>query len=455
MTKQMHLAGFLIASQLTHSHAQWRHPRNENGFLSAEFYQDIARTLERGKFDYVFFADVLTVQSRYGRGIEESLSRGTQSVASIDPAYAVAVMSAVTQHLGLGITRSTTYFAPYDIARTFATLDHLTKGRIAWNVVTSHAKGEAQNFGYEEHIDHEERYERAEEYLELAYKLWSSWDDDALVVDKASGLFADPNKVRHIDHAGRWFKSRGPLTVPRGPQDRPVIMQAGSSSRGKEFAARWAEVIFEIDPTPEGRKAYYDDLKGRMQKYGRQPDELKIFPSVIPFVGETESIAREKQAYHNELCDPISGLICLSSHFDHDFSIYPLDEPVQNLKVPGVQGLFDVAYRLSQKFKLTLRDIGRLYAEGVLLPQIVGTPSQIADQLEAWFNNGEGDGFIISPAYLPGAFEEFVSMVVPELQRRGLHRKEYTAKTLRGHLGLGRASLTPAPRLTAPGLAAE
>jgi FMN-dependent oxidoreductase (nitrilotriacetate monooxygenase family) len=446
MAKQFHLAGFLIASQLTHSHAQWRHPHDENGFLSATFYQDIARTLERGKFDYVFFADVLTVPSRYGKGISESLSRGTQGVASIDPAYAVAIMSTVTEHLGLGITRSATYYAPYDIARTFATLDHLTKGRIAWNVVTSHSASEAHNFGFDQHLAHDERYERAEEYLELAYKLWGSWDDDALVANKESGLFADPAKVRHIDHSGQWFKSRGPLSVPRGPQDRPVIMQAGSSNRGKEFAARWAEVIFEIDPTSEGRKAYYDDLKSRLVRYGRHPDDLKIFPSLIPFVGETESIAREKQAYHNELADPISGLICLSGHFDHDFSIYPLDEPVQNLKVPGVQGLFDVAYRLSQTYGLTLRDVGKLYAQGVLLPQIVGTPSQIADELESWFSNGEGDGFIISPAYLPGAFEEFVSLVVPELQRRGLHRKEYGAKTLRGHLGLGRASLTPPPR---------
>ena len=309
MTRQLHLAGFLIASQLTHSHAQWKHPRNQTGFLTAEFYQDIARTLELGKFDYVFFADVLASPSRFGKGLPDSVARGIQGVASLDPAYVVATIAAVTQYIGLGVTRSTTYYAPYDIARTFATLDHLTKGRIAWNVVTSHATSEAQNFGYEEHVDHELRYERAEEYLELAYKLWGSWDDDALVVDKESGLFADPNKVRHINHVGQWYNSKGPLSVPRSPQDRPVIMQAGSSNRGKEFAARWAEVIFEIDPTSEGRKAYYDDVKGRMAKYGRDPDELKIFPSLIPFVGETESIAREKQAYHNELADPIDETV--------------------------------------------------------------------------------------------------------------------------------------------------
>jgi FMN-dependent oxidoreductase (nitrilotriacetate monooxygenase family) len=446
MAKQLHLAGFLIASHLTHSLGQWRHPRNVLDYLQPEFYQDIARTLERGKFDYVFFADALHLPGRYGAGIADSLQRGVQGVAALDPSYVVAVMAAATTHLGLGITRSTTYFSPYDIARTFSTLDHLTKGRIAWNVVTSHSHAEAQNFGLEEHLEHETRYDRAEEFLEVAYKLWASWDDDALIHDKASGVFADPAKVHHIHHRGPWFKSRGPLSVPRSPQDRPVIMQAGSSNRGREFAARWAEAIFEIDPTAEGRKAYYADVKGRMARYGRDPDELKIFPSIIPFVGETESIAREKQAFHNTLCDPISGLVTLSSHMDHDFSVYPLDEPLQQLKVPGVQGLFDVAYRISSKDNLTLRDIGRLYAEGILLPHVVGTPVQIADQLEASFRNGEADGFIISPAYLPGAFEEFVTLVVPELQRRGLFRKEYTAKTLRGHLGLGRASLTPPAR---------
>jgi FMN-dependent oxidoreductase (nitrilotriacetate monooxygenase family) len=443
MLKQLHLAGFLFASQLTHSHAQWRHPRNDLNFLRPQFYEDIARTLERGKFDYVFFADVLSVPSAYGLGIAESLSHGVQGAAALDPAYVVAMMAGVTQHLGLGITRSVTYFAPYDLARTFATLDHLSNGRAAWNVVTSINDSEARNYGQNTHLDHETRYERAEEFLELVYKLWRSWDEDALILDKSSGLFADPAGVRHIDHNGRWFKCHGPLSVPRSPQGRPAIMQAGSSERGKEFAARWGEILFEIDPTVEGRKAYYNDVKSRMEKYGRSPQECKIFPSVIPFIGETEAIAREKEAFHNELADPISGLITLSSHLSHDFAQYPIDEAIRDVKINGVRGLYDLAVRLTRKGNLTLRDIGRLYAQGVLLPHVVGTPVQIADQLEASFNNGEADGFIISPAYLPGAFEEFVQSVVPELQRRGLLRKEYTGKTLRENLGLSKASLFP------------
>jgi FMN-dependent oxidoreductase (nitrilotriacetate monooxygenase family) len=444
MSEQLHLAGFLIASQLTHSCAQWRHPRNDLNFLRPQYYEEIARTLERGKFDYVFFADVLCVPGAYGGGIEESLRHGVQGAAAIDPAYVVAMMASVTRHLGLGVTRSVTYFSPYDIARTFGTLDHLTNGRAAWNVVTSVNDSEARNYGQDRHLDHETRYDRAEEFLEVVFKLWHSWDEDALVMDKASGIFADPFKVRHIEHAGRWFRCAGPLSVPRSPQGRPAIMQAGSSDRGKEFAARWGEILFEIDPTPEGRKAYYADVKSRMIKYGRDPEDCKIFPAVIPFIGETESIAREKEAFHNELADPISGLITLSSHFSHDFAQYPLDEPIKDIAINGVRGLYDLAVRLTKDRNLTLQDIGKLYAEGVLLPHVVGTPLQVADQLEASFRNGEADGFIISPAYLPGAFEEFVQQVVPELQRRRLFRREYSGITLRENLGLGKADLIPA-----------
>jgi len=446
MGKHLHLAGFLWASHLTHSHAQWRHPRQDPGFLTPEYYQNLARIAEKGKFDFVFFADLLSIPGRYGNDIGEALRRGTQAVASLDPAFVVAVMAAATKKLGLGLTRSTSYYPPYDIARTFATLDHLSRGRVAWNVVTSLNQAEAQNFGFDEHLEHDLRYERAEEFLEASFKLWDSWGEGALVQDKASGLFADPSKIKLADHNGRFFKTRGPLNVPRSPQARPAIMQAGSSNRGRDFAARWGEIIFEIDPTAEGRKAYYRDLKSRAADFGRNPDEIKIFPSLIAFVGETEAIAREKQAYHNELADPISGLITLSAHTDHDFSQYSLDDPIADLAVPGCQGIFDVARRLTVKGNLTLRDIGKLYAQGVLLPHVVGTPKQIADEIEASFKGEEGDGFIVSSGYSPGAYEEFVDLVVPELQRRDLFRKDYTADTLRGHLGLGPASLTPARR---------
>lgn len=447
MTRQLHLAGFLWASHLTHSHAQWRHPRQDSGWLTPEYYVNLARIAEKGKFDFVFFADLLAVPGRYGNDVKEALRRGTQAVASLDPALVVAIMAAATTRLGLGLTRSTTYYPPYDIARSFATLDHLSRGRIAWNVVTSLSQAEARNFGFDSHLAHDIRYERAEEFVETAFKLWDSWGEGALVQDKESGVFADPDKIRPVDHTGTYFRAQGLLNVPRSPQGRPAIMQAGSSSRGRDFAARWAEIIFEIDPTAEGRRAYYADVKRRAIAFGRDPESVKIFPSFIPFVGETEAIAREKQRFHNELADPVSGLITLSAHTDHDFSQYDLDEPVADLEVPGCQGLFDVARRLSEKQSLTLRDIGKLYAQGVLLPQLVGTASQIADEIEAGFHGGEADGYIVSTGYSPGGYQEFVEFVVPELQRRGLFRREYEGHTLRDHLGLGPANLTPAPPL--------
>jgi FMN-dependent oxidoreductase (nitrilotriacetate monooxygenase family) len=437
MARRLHLGGFLIASPVTHSHAAWRHPGSATDYFGPDYYHRVGRTLERGTFDFAFFADLLAAPTRFGDDPSEPLRRGTQAAATLDPTLVAASLAAVTSRLGIAVTKSATYFHPYDVARQFGSLDHLTRGRIAWNIVTSLSQAEAQNFGFDQHVGHEERYARAEEFVQTAIKLWSSWDADAVVADKAAGVWADPDKVRAVDHDGAYYRTRGPLNQPRSPQHRPVLIQAGSSDTGKNFAARWAEAIFEIDPTPEGRRAYYDDVKSRAENLGRNPDHVKIFPSFIPFVGETASIAREKQAFHNELADPVSGLITLSVHTDHDFSGYDLDAPVEDVAVTGTQGLFDVARRLSERDRLTLRDIGRLYAQGVLLPQFVGTAADVADQIEASFTGGEADGFIVSAAQSPGTFDDFVDQVVPELRRRGLFRTEYEGRTLREHLGLG------------------
>jgi FMN-dependent oxidoreductase (nitrilotriacetate monooxygenase family) len=438
MPRQLHLGGFQIASQVTHSHGAWRHPGSHADFTDADYYLRIARTLERGKFDFTFFADLLAAPTRFGDDIEEPLRRGVQATATIDPLLVAAAIAAGTDRIGVAVTKSTTYFHPYEVARIFASLDHLSDGRSGWNIVTSLSQAEARNFGYEEHLEHDRRYVRAQEFVEATVELWGSWDADALLQDK-QGLFADPEKIHAIDHEGEFFRIRGPLNVPHSPQSRPVLIQAGSSAQGKDFAARWAEAIFEIDPTPEGRRAYYDDVKSRVSDHGRNPDEVHILPAALTFVAETESIAREKQAFHNELCDPISGLITLSAHTDHDFSQHDLDAPIEHLEVPGTQGLFEVARRLSERDSLTLRDVGALYAQGVLLPQFVGTASEVADQIEAGFLGGECDGWMISAPQLPASFDEFVDYVVPELQRRGLHRREYEGRTLRDHLGLAPA----------------
>ena len=391
--------------------------------------------------------DLLAAPVRYGDDISEPLRRGTQATATLDPSIVAASIGAVTSKLGVAITKSATYFHPYELARIFASLDHITQGRVAWNIVTSLSQAEAQNFGFDDHVGHDERYVRAEEFVSTAIKLWSSWDADAVTADKESGVWADPSKIHTVDHEGTHYRTRGPLNQPRSPQHRPVLIQAGSSNTGKDFAARWAEAIFEIDPTPEGRRAYYDDVKSRAVNFGRNPDHVNIFPSFIPFIGETESIAREKQAFHNELADPISGLITLSVHTDHDFSAYDLDAPVEDVQGSGTQGLFDVARRLSERDSLTLRDIGKLYAQGVLLPQFVGTAADVADQIEESFTGGEADGFIVSSAQTPGTFNDFVDAVVPELQRRGLFRTEYTGDTLRDHLGLGPVTFDAPQRL--------
>lgn len=435
--RQLHLGGFEIASHVAHSHAAWRHPASEPDFFGPDYWHRVGRTLERGLFDFVFFADLLAVPTNFGGDEDEALRRGTQASATIDPSLVVASIAAVTRNLGVAITKSTTYFHPFELARILASLDHLSRGRAGWNIVTSLSSAEARNFGIEKALDHDLRYDRAQEFVEAAVALWESWEPGALVLDKVGGTFADPDKVHAVHHDGQYYKTRGPLPTPRSPQGRPVLFQAGSSPKGKDFAARWADAIFEIDPTPEGRRAYYDDVKSRASNAGRNPEDIRILPSFIPFVGETSSIAREKQAFHNELADPVSGLITLSVHTDHDFSAYDLDAPVEQVEVPGSQGLFDVARRLSERDSLTLREVGKLYAQGVLLPQFVGTASEIADEIEASFTGGEADGFILSAAQSPGTFDDFVDQVVPELQRRKLFRDEYTGSTLRENLGLG------------------
>lgn len=434
--KQLHLSAFLIAGHVAHSHALWRHPQTQLGFFQPDTYQKVARILEQGKFDLVFFADRLAISDSYGENFEVGLQYGDQDAARLDPIPVLSMMAASTQHIGLGATRSTTYYHPYQVARTFSTLDHLTRGRVAWNVVTSVNNGEAQNFGFEQHLEHDQRYNRADEFMEVAFKLWDSWQEGALLLDRENGVFADTSKVNYIHHQGEWFKSRGPLNVPRSPQGRPVIIQAGSSGRGKDFAARWAEIVFTIQPSLAFAKDFYADLKSRMTEYGRHPENCKILMAVMPFIGETEGIARNKQSFHNNLVHPLVGLSTLSNHTNYDLSQHDLDQPVEKGEIQGMQGIFDMVVKLSQAEGLTLRDIGKLYGASVLVPQIVGTPELVADQLEAMFQSEACDGFVISPAYLPGSFEEFVELVVPQLQHRGLFRVEYTGITLREHLGL-------------------
>jgi FMN-dependent oxidoreductase (nitrilotriacetate monooxygenase family) len=428
----MHLAAFLIAGNAAHSQALWRHPASQpGGFLTLDYYRHIAQTLERGKFDLLFFADRLAVSTRYGGNHHYGAAFGDQDATRMDPVPLLGALAAVTQHIGLGATRSTTYSQPYSLAREFSTLDHLSAGRAAWNVVTSVNQGEADNFGLRETLAHDARYDRADEFLEVTHKLWQSWQPDALLLDAEQRRYADAGKIAAIDHKGAHFNVRGPLNIPSSPQRGPVIIQAGSSHRGQDFAARWSEVVFNIQPDLPRMQRFYQDLKGRAAKFGRAPSDIKILTAVMPFVAATREAAKALQAQHNALAEPLVGLSTLSSHMNVDFSEYALDAPIEDIQVAGMQGLFAVIREISAERRLTLADVGRLYATGVLVPQIAGTAADVADYLEHIIAQGGADGFVISPVHLPSGFDAFVDLVIPELQRRGSFRRDYAGRHLR------------------------
>ncbi|WP_019925828.1 LLM class flavin-dependent oxidoreductase [Nocardia sp. BMG111209] len=433
---QMHLAAFVTAGP--GRPGGWRYPGSVPGWLNQSYYQNIARTLEAGRFDLAFFADILSVPDRFGGSTDTQLRNGALGSLRLDPLHVLASMGAVTDRLGLAATVSTTYAQPYTVARSFATLDHLTGGRAAWNIVTSFQESEARNFNRDSQFPREQRYERADEFLEVAGKLWDSWDDDALVLDTATPLFADPERVRAVDHAGEFFTVRGPLNVPRPPQGYPVLIQAGASAKGKDFAARWSDVIFCSHASLESAQAFYAEIKERAAAHGRDPRQLKILPSITPIIGPTTEIARR---LHDELFDlvpPLGGLSTLAYHLDVDLSTFPLDERLPDVEVPGVEGHYREVREITERDGLTLRQLGKQYG-GRVEGGFVGTAAEVADGLEQWFTGGACDGFTIQAPYQPGGFEDFTRQVVPELQRRNLFRTEYTGSTLRDHLGLSRA----------------
>ena len=433
-SRHMNLAGFLIAGPVAHSHALWRNPTHEVPFLTTEYYVEVARKLEQGKFDLIFFADRLAIADRYGNDKEVGIRHGDQDSTRMDPVPILGALSATTRHIGLGATRSTTYDQPYHLAREFRTIDHLSNGRAAWNVVTSMNDSEAQNFGVESHLNHDQRYDRAEEFMELIFKLWDSWEEGALQLDRGKGIYADPAKVHYVNHAGAYFKSRGPLNIPRGPQGRPVIIQAGASDRGRAFAVKWAEIIFNISPTREHMRRSTQGIREEAERLRRPAGSCKSLTAVMPFVGRTREEALEKRDAANSLVDPMVGLSTLAAHSNVDLSTLDLDAPVEQLKSTGTQSLIAMASRIAKDNSLSLREIGRKYGESVLVPQLCGTPKQIADELADIFTSGDTDGFVVSPAFLPDSFAEFVDEVVPELQRLGVFRQDYAASTLREHL---------------------
>ena len=443
----MSLVAFMQAGNVTVYSGSWRHPATEHGFLDARYYQKLGRTLEEGCLDMMFFDDRLAMPGIHGGSVADAVRHGARPV-KLDLSVVLGLIAGVTDRIGLGATYSTTYYSPFHVARTFATLDHLTGGRAAWNVVTSVNDAEAQKFGVDTILGHNERYDRADEFLEATCGLWDTWDDDALVLDRTSGEFADPAKVRELDHHGKWFDVRGPLTVPRSPQGRPVLLQAGSSGRGRDFAARWAELIFTGDPGIDVARSHYRDQKERIGELGRNPSSVRILPMAYTVVGETRAHADEReQQFLNEFVDPAASLTLLSELMNHDFSGLPLDTEITDEFVESVSGIRGLVENLRRHIggTVTLADLAGHRATLLQGPRFVGTGVEVADQMEEWFTSGACDGFVIAATHTPGAYEDLTRMVVPELQRRELFRRQYEGTTLRDHLGLNRPEVGETP----------
>ena len=441
--RQMTLIAFLQAQNCSNFPASWRHPDAASDFMTADYYQRIGRTLEGGKFHLAFFDDRLAIPDVYADDYKVTVREGIRAV-KLDPVLCASALGHATSNLGIGVTYSTTYYEPIHVARVFATLDHMTGGRAAWNVVTSLNNSEAANFGNDVVLEHDLRYDRAEEFLEIVRGHWRSWDDDALVIDKKSGRFADPEKVRRLEHKGQWFKSRGPFTVPRTPQGEPVLIQAGQSGRGRAFAAKWGDLVFVIYPNLKIGQKSYAEFKEHLRSTGRGADAVKIAPAVYAVVGETQMEAEDKRAAIDKLVKPIDGLVLLSEVLNFDFAKKGYDEPFTTAEMDGISGLQafrDQVVTLSGRANPTPRDFVEFTRRGTLdeFPVFMGAPKKIADEMEQWFGTA-CDGFVLAATHAPDAYADFIRLVVPELQRRGLFRTEYQGKTLRENLGLARPS---------------
>lgn len=440
MNRQMVLVGFLQAQNCTNLPSSWRHPDSRTDSMSADYYQEIARILEAGKFHMAFFDDRLAMPDRYGNDHAHTVEYGIRCV-KMDPLIVLTTMGVVTEKLGLSATCSTTYYEPFDVARRFATLDLMSGGRAGWNVVTSLNDGEALNMGRDSHPEHDSRYDRADEFMEVVLGHWDTWEDGALIMDKTSGRFADPTKVKRLDHNGPAFKSRGPFTVPRSQQGHPVIIQAGASGRGQRFAGRWGEVIFTAARNLAAAKEGYAAVRNEAAKAGRDPDQMFLCNLTTPVCAATKAEAEDKMALINKLPLEIDALSLLAEALNYDFASKDIDEPLttEELKsMQGILGLRDGVLKMSGKSNPSARDFVTFSGRGQVQDAMVGGPKEIADRLEEMFVERGCDGFVIAATYVPGSYADFVQHVVPELQRRGLFQKDYRGKTLRENLGLKR-----------------
>jgi FMN-dependent oxidoreductase (nitrilotriacetate monooxygenase family) len=444
MAREMHLLAF--PSGLGAHVAGWRQATPAGGQHSLAYYTKLAEIAERGRFDAIFFADAQGYRTIVGKDAYACVD-----AMRIDPIVLLGALAARTEKLGLICTMSTSYNEPYAVARRVATLDHLSGGRAGWNVVTSTSQNEARNFGRDKHFAHDERYARAGEFLEVVTGLWDSFDDDAMAVDAESGRYFDPDKIHGLEHEGQFFRVAGPLTCARPPQGYPVIVQAGSSDAGQALAAQTAEVVFTSNPNLEAAQRFYRALKAQVLEAGRTANSCLIVPAVQPIVAETEAQAKAIEAELEARIHPELALAMLQMQIGHtvDLSQHDPDGPMPPM--PESNAARSIQARIGEmaQEEPSILQLARRVAAGRTSAAMTGTPVQIADTLEAWFNAEAADGFVIVPPVLPDQLERFVDLVVPELQRRGLFRTEYQGSTLRDHLGLAR----PASRYADPSVA--
>ena len=430
MLRQMHLIAYLKTGPTAMHTGAWRHPQSDlHDIFSPSRYVHIAQVLEAARFDGCFYADTQGIPDIYQGSFRTYLQHGGQ-ISYLDPLTILPIMAQATRHLGLGATLSTSFHHPYHLARTLASLDMLSGGRACWNIVTSSTDFEARNFGMSDLPDKDLRYERGDEVVEACCALWDCWDADALVMDKQGGLFIDPDKVRYANYVGEHVRTRGPLSIPRSRQGRPVLMQAGSSPRGRDFAARWAEAIFCSPADKPTSIALYNDIKSRMAAHGRAPEDCVVLPWMTVVLGETEAIARERLDHLNSLSSPDLEMATNSAMIGADLSqVHDAGDIAAAKKAQGHQGLEDRLRHIMKVEGITFEAAKRRGKT-----PLVGSPAMIADTMQDLFESGGCDGFVVSPTIFPGMFEDFGRMVVPELQRRGLFRTEYAGGTMRENL---------------------